>query len=660
MTAVMFSMYVNSQDIELAPLFTNNMVFQQLSQARVWGIAPPGERISVTASWGAQAEAQADEKGRWTTSIKTVAAGGPHTLKVRGAKAEILLSNVLMGEVWVCSGQSNMEMPLKGWPPNDTIEHSAPAIASATIPTLRFFTVQRSYSLTTETRCTGSWVEATPQSAAEFSATAFFFGRALSRELAVPIGLINASWGGTASEAWTSAEALGRYPDFSSLVANLGDLNNEQRAYDKWLKTHRSIDVSSRPDSVMWKKLDFDDQLCAMPQTSDSAWPSMVLPGGMETTIGEFDGAVWFRTWVDVPATLAGSELTVVLPGVDDMDQVWVNGVMVGATEVPGFWQMPREYIIPKGLVKTGDNLVAIRIVDTQGGGGIWNSQLPMEIRSANKNTESVSLKKTWKYLIVSEYRSPRFYVFDAATLEGLKRPVMSQSVGQNTPSVLFNAMINPLIPYSIKGVVWYQGETNVGRAKQYQDIFPLMMESWREAWGLGSFPFYFVQICPWDYGDNSSGAELRDAQRKTLRMVEHTGMVVTLDIGLPHNIHPPKKQEVGERLALWALKNDYGKNVMCSGPLYARKTIDANQIIVEFDYAQSGLKLVDANNNQFEIAGDDGVFVPARVKLMQNKAYISSPAVTRPAKVRYAFRNTSHATLFNSEGLPASSFETE
>jgi len=651
-----------AQDLSLASLFTDNMVLQQLSSVNIWGTASPGEKIAATGSWGKQANTVADESGAWKLKLGTVAAGGPFTLSVKGSKSGVLLKNVLLGEVWICSGQSNMEMPLKGWPPNDTIETSSVEIPRSANSNIRFFTVQRAFSLAKESSCTGKWLECTPASAAEFSATAYFFGKKVNSVLNVPVGLINTSWGGTAAEAWASAEALGAHPDFSETVKSLTQLFEKQEEYTRWLEGHEVIDISNKPQQGQWENLDFGDATCAGAGTRDETWPTLVMPKGWESSeIGSFDGAIWFRKWVEIPVPT--SDYSINLPGVDDMDQVWVNGVKVGATEQPGFWQTPRHYPVPAGVLKPGKNLVAIRILDNQGGGGIWNERYPMELRSNVDTSKVVRLDGSWKYLIVAELRASKFHVFDAATGEGLKRPRGSSELGSATVTALFNAMINPLIPYTIKGAIWYQGETNVGRGQQYQTLFPLVIKSWRDAWGQGNFPFYFVQLCPWNYGDvtGTASAELRDAQRLALGKAGNTGMVVTLDIGDINTIHPAKKQPVGERLAAWALARTYGKNVPFSGPLYKAHKVEGNKISIEFEHAGKGLKLTsNGADNGFEIAGADGNFVPAKVEITGNKAVVSSEAVTRPARVRYAFRNASPATLFNAEGFPASTFETE
>jgi len=652
-----------AQDIKLAPLFTDNMVLQQQSGATVWGTASAGEKITVSGSWGKQASTATDQSGSWKLKLETTNAGGPYTLSIKSTKSEIVLKNVLLGEVWVCSGQSNMEMPLKGWPPNDTIEASSAEIPRAKNASIRFFSVQRAFSLVKETTCSGKWLECTPESAAEFSATAYFFGKRLYNELNVPVGLINTSWGGTAAEAWTSAEALGAYSDFSDAVKRLSPLLELQKESTRWVENHKTIDISTRYELTKWENLDFGDAICAKPEAKDEAWPTLVMPKGWESSdIGNFDGVIWFRKWIEIPAESPKGDFTVNLPGIDDMDQVWVNGVKVGATEQPGFWQTPRHYPVPAGVLKPGKNLVAIRILDNQGGGGIWNGQYPMEVRSNTDTTKVVRMEGDWKYLIVAEFRAPKFYVFDAATGEGLKRPKAASEVGSATVTSLFNAMINPLIPFSIKGAIWYQGETNVGRGQQYRTLFPLMIKSWRDAWGQGAFPFYFVQLCPWNYGDaqGTASAEIRDAQRLTLGASENTGMVVTLDVGNINNVHPTKKKPVGERLAGWALAKTYSKQIPCSGPLYKSKSVSGNKITVEFVYADKGLTLSNAPDNGFEIAGADGNYVPAKAEIVGNKIVVSSDAIASPAKVRYAFRNVSTATLFNTEGFPASTFETE
>jgi sialate O-acetylesterase len=360
---------------------------------------------------------------------------------------------------------------------------------------------------------------------------------------------------------------------------------------------------------------------------------------------------------------MAGKDLILSLGPIDDMDCTWFNGQKVGAFDEPGFWQSDRIYTIPASLVKEGLNTIAIRVVDTQGGGGICGKESQLFVAEKdNKDIPAISISGEWKYMVAADFIDSKFYVFDITKNEFLTKKRPGAIMNQYSPSGLYNAMINPVVPYSIKGAIWYQGEANVGRAAQYEKIFPLMINNWRKAWNIGNFPFYYIQIAPYIYGDDvnaASSAELRDAQGNALN-VPNTGMVVTLDIGNVYNIHPCDKQSVGNRLAFWALAKDYGKDIVFSGPLYKSSFIDGNSVKIQFNYTQGGLKAANGGLKEFEIAGSDGKFVPATAEIIDNTVVVSSKEVENPVAARYCWRNGAEATLFNGAGLPASVFKSK
>jgi len=652
-----------AQELSLNAIFSNGMVLQQNSNVKIWGKASPGETISINANWGETVQTLTGNNGRWETSIPTHKAGGPYSLSIAAKHKTITITDILLGELWLCSGQSNMEMPLSGWPPLDTIRGSANAIAHARNSLIRIFTVQRAASLHEELECKGQWEESTPENASHFSATAFFYAQKLYNELHVPIGIIHSSWGGTAIEAWIGSNALSNFPDFTNEVKKLEALKPQQQKYNDWLLSHKTLALKNKPENEKWTNLEFNDISCSKPQTDDNLWPTITLPcASWETKeIGEFDGVVWFRRSFELPASMVGTNCILHIPGIDDMDRVYINGTLVGATEIPGYWLFPRKYNVPSSLLKEGKNNIAIRVLDNQGGGGIGSTKTSFKLTSVADTSKNIDLSGQWKYTLAAEYKNGIFYLLNVSKIECLQRPKVS-AIGTGTITALYNAMINPIIPYTIKGVLWYQGETNVGRAKQYESLLPLLVTSWRESWNQESFPFYIVQIAPWTYsgGSNIESAELRNAQRKAADTIKNSGLVVTLDLGDSSSIHPGKKKEVGERLALWALSKDYGKSLVCSGPLYKSSKVTGNKIEITFMYADNGLKLSDTLHNGFQIAGVDKIFKNAQVEITGNKVIISNDVVTAPRYVRYAYLNTSKATLYNIEGLPASTFTTE
>jgi sialate O-acetylesterase len=643
-------------NLRLPSLIGDNMVLQQNSDPKIWGKADPGHKINVTPSWTSLTSAKAGDDGKWSVTIPTPAAGGPYTITIEASDTSVVINNVLIGEVWFCSGQSNMEMPLAGWPPVDTIMHSSKTISSASFPQIRLFNVQRKVSGIPLEECTGQWLVCSPETVSPFSATAFFFGRKLHEELKVPVGLIESAWGGTPSESWTSAEVLRNEDEFTKEIDEMTVAGPLMAEYQTWLDEHKQSEIKPAGDD-QWKKLDFGDMTLALPGYNDASWPAMVLPGKFEDAIGEFDGAIWFRKGVEISRRMAGKDLILSLGPIDDMDCTFFNGEPVGSIETGGFWQVNRDYIIPGDLVKEGINTISVRVLDTQGGGGIWGAPGSMKLAVKESSSITLSIEGEWKYMPVAELIGNKFYIFDFAKNEFAvkKRP---KSLGPYSPAVLYNAMVNPVINYKIKGAIWYQGEANVGRADQYEKIFPLMINNWREAWGIKDFPFYFVQIAPWIYAglDSTNSVLLREAQAKSLS-VPKTGMVVTLDIATVMNIHPPYKLEVGERLAGLALSNDYGIKIPSVGPVFKSLLRDGNTLKIQFDNAESGLVSANEFIPEFEIAGKDGKFVKAIAKIVNSEVWVSSPSVTDPLNVRYCWKNGSVGTLLNKDGLPASQF---
>jgi sialate O-acetylesterase len=445
---------VGRSAVTIPHILGDHMVLQQKRAVPIWGWAAPNESVKVCGSWSDDpVSATADADGKWQVKLQTPDAGGPFQVSIEGDN-KIILNDVLIGEVWICSGQSNMEWPVR------QANNPKEEIAAAKYPNMRFFTVPNQVAAIPESDCEATWALCQPETTAGFTAVGYHFGRQLHQNLGVPIGLIDATWGGTVAEAWTSKKTL----------HDLGD---------------------------------FDARLKVLETEEDPA-------------------------------------------------------------------------------------------------------------------------------------------------------------IDHNHPSVLFNGMLNPLIPFALQGAIWYQGESNCGRALQYRTLFPAMIGDWRANWRQGPFPFYYVQIAPYVYGPDVNSAQLREAQMLTLD-TPNTGMAVTMDIGNIQDIHPKNKQDVGRRLALWALAKTYERSdIVYSGPIYKSMHPDGNKIEIEFDYACGGLKAGPEGLKDFEIAGSDKKFVAAGAELQGESLVVFSPEVAEPVAVRYAFSNTATASLFNGAGLPASSFRTD
>jgi sialate O-acetylesterase len=655
-TALLLGHAATHAQLDLMPLFSDHMVLQQQSDAAIWGKAVPGAEVVLTASWGARSSAMVDDNGDWLTRLATPEAGGPHTIKITCGSDLLILSDVLVGEVWLCSGQSNMEMPLNGFH-GEPVEGSAAAMATSDCNQLRMFTVKRELSIHPIATVSGDWQISSPETSGGFSATAYFFGKKLQQELGVPVGLIHSSWGGTPVEAWMPVDFLETVSGYTDTGATLAEMLHNQARLDHWLSTLPVVTVDGSEEDP-WN-LDFGDAALAERDHDDSAWGVMELPSRFERSVlGEFDGVVWFRKVIELPDDWDGRNLVLEMGAIDDMDRIFLNGQMVGRTEEHGYWQEKRSYSIPSGISQIGLNTIAVRVIDTGGGGGLSGPAETMRLYPEDASSVAIPLGGEWRYLPVAELNSTGFHLFGTTWADYARRPVIEFPLIPNSPSVLYNGMIAPLVPFGLKGVIWYQGENNVGRPEQYRELFPTMIRSWRDRFGP-DLSFYHVQIAPFRYSgaQEVGSAALRDAQNAALAL-PRTGQVSTLDIGDLQTIHPAKKREVGERLALHALAKDYGDDsLVCSGPVCLSAVFRGDRIELVFDHVTDGLVLKDGGQSGFDILFEDGSVESMEARVEGDFIIIDVEPSCRPAFVRYAYRNGSSATLYNSAGLPAPTF---
>lgn len=636
-----------SLGLRLPAVIGSGMVLQRDTEVSLWGWSDPGREVTVEAGWsGATARASCDPSGRFEVRLATGAAGGPHRLTFRAGE-ERVIEDVLLGEVWICSGQSNMEMTVAAtasWYPG--VDGFEKELEAARHPRIRLFNVKNTISMRPNDDCEGSWAACAPDSVRDFSAVAYFFGRRLHQELGVPIGLIGTNWGGTVAESWTSRETLETLGDFDEQLARIDTMaanpatleeENEKRLAG-W---RRSIDEMDQAAAAGWTD----------PGHDPDGWAEIPVPGVWEQEeIKGFDGIIRVRTSVDLPEAWAGRALRLELGPIDDMDVTWFNGEQVGAHMLPGKWQTPRVYEVPAGLVKAGRNVIAVRVLDTGGAAGLAGKAEALRLSPADgADSDSIGLAGEWLYQ-------------RGSAMSELPRAPQLQSFHQNWPTALFNGMIAPLVPFGIRGAIWYQGESNRNRAAQYRTLFPAMIEDWRSQFGRDGFPFYFVQIAPYRYnGDRGQTALLREAQMMTLR-TPNTGMAVTMDIGNPKDIHPTNKQDVGYRLALWALARTYGQDgLVHSGPLYRGMERNGNEVRISFDHVGGGLVSRGGGElSHFTLAGMDRVFHPATALIDGETVRVTSSAVADPVAVRFAFGDADEPNLSNREGLPAAPFRSD
>jgi sialate O-acetylesterase len=623
---------VAKANVRLPKMFGNNMVLQREKPIPIWGWADPNEKITV--QFNKQTKiTTAGKDGGWKLNLDEEKAGGPFELVISG-KNKLSISNILVGDVWVCSGQSNMEWPLR------TTTDADNEIRSANFPMIRHAFVPKAVSgkPLNDLKESALWQDATKGSVENFTAVGYYFAKGLYKELNIPIGLIHTSWGGTDVETWISHQGFEESAEFKAMIKSLPSLDLEvltKKKKEELLK--KVIDLQgSIPDQASikkWKELDFDD----------SKWPELKVPGLWENqSLGEFDGVVWCRkkiTFDEEPANGGLLELGMI----DDSDDTYINGVKVGSLNQ---YNAKRAYTIGPGILRKGENIIAVRVTDTGGGGGIFGEESEVKLTLNNQNQ---SLAGNWKF-----------------SIETL--PSGNSSVGPNTyPSLLYNAMISPLIPFAFKGAIWYQGENNAERAFEYRKSFPLMITDWRNHWGQGEFPFYFVQLASFNSANGTSEkgstwAELREAQALTLSL-PNTGMAITTDIGEPHDIHPRNKKDVGFRLAAIALKNTYGKNIVSTGPVYSSLKVDGNKANVFFSNTGSDLIAKDKYGyiKGFEVAGDDQKFYYAKAFIEGDHVVVYSENVSAPVAVRYNWADDAgDGNLYNKEGFPAAPFRTD
>ncbi|NIA28282.1 MAG: 9-O-acetylesterase [Actinobacteria bacterium] len=634
--------------IHLPRVFSDNMVLQREIKVPVWGTAKPRGRVTV--QFGKQIKkTRVSDQGKWQIDLAPLTAGGPYEMKIMGQDT-IIFKNVMVGEVWLCSGQSNMEMPLAGW---GKVKNYEQEIAAANYPNIRLMQIEHTIASrpATDVRAVG-WNECSPATIAGFSATAYFFGRELYKDLDIPIGLLHSSWGGTPVEAWTSANSLKNNPEFTGVIQAIQDnkfdesnlLNLYREKVEKWGKIAEQRIAAVGGYNHGWEKLNYNTK----------NWHKMKLPTLWETAGLEVDGVVWFRKEIDIPDSWKGQDLTLSLGPINDFDVTWFNGTQVGSIGHP---VIPRIYHIPGELVKSGRNVVVVQVLDIGNKGGLYGTPKQMNLSTASK--DSISLAGTWRYKT------------DTLPLDLKKLPPLADIPNvANRPTVLFNGMISPLLPFAIRGAIWYQGEANTDRAYQYRTLFKTLIRDWRSHWGEGDFPFLFVQLANFmkrkPMPSDDAWAELREAQLMALSL-PNTGMAVTIDIGDAKDIHPKNKQQVGRRLALNARHFVYGEDVVPSGPIYKSMIIDSGRIHLSFDYVDGGLVIkspgvlaIPGFDFAFAIAGADRKFRWARAKIAGKTVVVWHPDIKNPVAVRYAWASNPVATLYNKADLPAAPFRTD
>ncbi|ANF53009.1 9-O-acetylesterase [Chryseobacterium glaciei] len=603
------------------------MVLQRDQKLKIWGTSDIGEKVEVNFQ-NKKYNTIADNSGNWKITLPEMKSGGPFTMTIN----EITLKNILIGDVYMCSGQSNMELPMR------RVKMLYPEeLKNANNSNIRFFTVPQKYDfkITQNNLDGGIWEETNPQSIQNFSAVAYFFAKEMYQYNKIPVGIINSSLGGSPIQAWMDESSLKKYPEYLAEAQKWrnDELISQTESSERVLSDTWSAELDQSDAGIFnhWEK----------PEFNDFDWKKMNVPGSWEDIEKPFDGSIWFRKEIFLPKGAEKNTAFLNLGRIKDADVTYINGKKVGNVtyEYP-----PRWYDIPAGVLKEGKNIIAVRITNGSGKGEfIKDKDYFLQIGS-----EKIDLKGEWKYKIGAI----------------MNRPAPGQTFIRWKPTGLYNAMLNPLIQYPIKAVLWYQGESNTAKPQEYQDLLSTMILDWRNKWNQKNLPFLIVQLANFMEAKpeptESNWAELREQQRRVSQTIPKTGLAITIDIGEWNDIHPLNKKEVGKRLSLQAQKTLFDSNIIADGPVYESMKINGNKIILSFKKGTNNFSSVSELKG-FAIKGKDGVFKWAQAKIEGSKIIVWNDEIKDPIAVRYAWAdNPDKANLKNKSGLPASPFTTE
>lgn len=639
--------------MKISSLFTDHMVLQSGEKNAIWGWAKAGDAISIQylPGKGCKNKKQninciTDKKGKWSANLNSLSVSNKPAKIILQSKSGTTLevNDVLVGEVWLASGQSNMEWIVQ----NST--NADKEIATANWPGIRMYTVPKRTDEKMVEDINTKWEVCSPATVAKFSAVAYFFGRHIHFKEKTPIGLLNVSWGGSRIETWISkngllAEESTRKEtlefqneiakgNVKERIANREEFNTNPIA---WLRKRVVADPGNHAYAKGWANSKFDD----------SDWAEMKIPNVWQAGGIPENGIVWFRKSVSLPKEWAGQDLQITLGACDKHDVTYFNNEKIGSIgwELYDPWNITRIYTIPGHLVKKGENLLTVRVYSYRNGGGLTGPQNEMRLKLLKgKSKKEIDISGQWKMKM-----EHNFGVIKSTNIEPGNTP--------NAPHTLYNSMLYPMMPYGVKGFIWYQGESNAANAEAYRSLFPQMIREWRAAWGGKNLPFIFVQLA--NYISTGAWPYLREAQMLTLKE-PNTGMAVAIDIGEANDIHPKNKQDVGKRLALWAEKLAYGRDLIYSGPLYRNFVIKNSSIQVWFDHGMGMSAKTKGVIKGFMIAGEDKVFVDAKAITEGESIIVTSPKIKAPIAVRYAWADNPTCNLVNVANLPASPFRTD
>ncbi|GAB2979456.1 sialate O-acetylesterase [Mucilaginibacter puniceus] len=637
--AFAFNHYAQA-DVRLPKLISDGMILQRDKPLKIWGWASPGEKVTVGFIKKNYSVVTGTD-GKWQIITKAIPAGGPYEMTITGNN-KIEVKDILLGDVWFCSGQSNMEMGM-----GDVAEKYEKIIAQNQNPQIRQFLVPKALNDATKVHddlSNGRWTPATGVNIPRFTAAGYFFAISTYEREKVAIGLINASWGGTPIESWISAEGYKSFPEIAKQVTRLSDTayvnrltrNNAENSRLQAPRTDRKYDEGLN-ETPKWYEANYNPV----------KWKDIMVPGFWNGQgLNNFSGVVWYRREINIPASVTTQIAKLYFGRINDNDEVYINGQLAGRT---GGQYANRMYSLKQGILVPGKNVIVARLSNNSSAQGGFVPDKPYYI---TVGTDTIQLSGKWQYKVGQAFPPAK------PGLEGYS--------AANQPTLLYNTMVAPVANYAIKGVLWYQGESNVTRAKEYERLLPELIANWRITWQDPKLPFIIAQLPNYletaYLPGESQWAELREAQRKALA-IPNVGLTVLIDVGEWGDIHPRNKKDVGKRLALTAQKVAYGKtDLVTSGPTLQTAKADANKVVLTFTDTGSGLITKDDSKlRHFAIAGADKKFVWATAQIIGNQVIVSSDEITKPVYVRYAWANNpDFANLYNKEGLPASPFEVE
>ncbi|MCT2535151.1 sialate O-acetylesterase [Aquibacillus koreensis] len=617
--------------MRLSSILSDGMVLQRKASVTIWGNTSSLQTVTIS-FLGKQYETKSDAQGKWKIVFADLEPGGPYQMEITGDEKK-MIHDILIGDVWLLGGQSNMELPV-----GRTLDLFEEEIKQVNEPYIRQFAVPQEYNFKApqEQLSDAKWIAADPEHLLQFSGAGFYFAQEMYAKYGVPIGLIMSAVGGTPIEAWMSEDTLRKIGTYDETLDKCKDdvyitstIRNEEQAANEWYEHLNANDKGLKETPWYSKSIDVSD------------WQDFELPKSWEATdLENVRGAVWFRKEIDVPESMINTEARLKLGTIVDADDTYVNGVRIGNT---AYRYPPRRYKIPKGLLKPGKNVITVRVITT-GNTGEFIKDMPYKLIA---NEQELDLKGTWKYKIgeVTEAQPTTTFF-------------------RNMPAGLYNGMISPLKNFTIKGVLWYQGESNSGQPEGYRELFHDLVNDWRNNWNMGEFPFIFTQLTNFEADPKNpkatNWAELREEQRMSLA-IPNTAMAVTIDIGEYNELHPQDKKTLGKRLALCARKLAFNEDVAFSGPLYTKMVRVGSAIQLHFDQVGEGLASKDGELHHFEICGSNGQYMDAKATIKGDTIIVSNEDIKEAHHVRYAWlNNPENANLYNKEGLPASPFNTE